>query len=320
MHKPNTFLIGAPKCGTSAMAQYLAEHPQVFFSDPKEPFFWSSDYPGLADQHALKGLDDYLALFRGAQRRHRIIAEGSTNTLRSECAVRRIIEFNPHARFVAMLRHPIEVAQAFHMEQVYVLNESVTNFEAAWRLQPRRAQGLDIPRACRAPQFLQYGAIARYGEQVQALLQHVRRENVLFLRFEDFRDDSSAVYRRVLDFLGLDDDRRAEFPVVNASHGHRLRWVAGLVLDPPPLLRVPVWRIRTHFRRSRYPLIEGIKAQLRRPERRPALSTALRQEMADYFREDLSKLESLLGWDLSAWRGEAVVRNESTTAIVRGVA
>ena len=302
MRKPNTFIVGAPKCGTTALAHYLAEHPQVFFSDPKEPFFWSADYPGLADQHALQNLDDYLALFEKAGAQHRVVAEGSTNTLRSDCAVERIVGFDPEARFVAMLRDPVEVAHSFHMEQVYVLNEDQPDFETAWRLQASRAQGRDIPRACRAPQFLQYGAIGRYGEQVESLLRHVGRDAVLFIRFEDFRDDPARVYRQTLAFLGLDDDGRIEFPVVNASHKHRSRFIAGMVLDPPAFLKVPVWRLRTHLRRARYPLIERIKTHLRQPSRRDAVSPELRAEMRAYFHSDLLKLERLLGWDLSSWR------------------
>ncbi|EIT69415.1 MULTISPECIES: sulfotransferase family protein [Hydrocarboniphaga] len=302
MHRPNTFIVGAPKCGTTALAQYLAEHPQVFFSDPKEPFFWSADYKGLADQHALGTLDDYLALFQKAGEQHRVVAEGSTNTLRSDCAVERIVAFDPRARFVAMLRDPVDVAHAFHMEQVYVLNEDEPDFETAWRMQDRRAQGHAIPRACRAPQFLQYGAIGRYGEQVENLLRHVSRDAVLFIRFEDFRDDPARIYRQTLAFLGLDDDRRSEFPVVNASHRHRSRLVASMVLDPPALLKVPVWRLRTHLRRARYPLIEKIKSHLRQPSRRAALTPELRAEMRAYFHDDLLKLERLLGWDLRSWR------------------
>lgn len=302
MRKPNTFIVGAPKCGTTALAQYLAEHSQVFFSDPKEPFFWSADYQGLADQHALANLDDYLDLFKSAGAQHRVVAEGSTNTLRSDCAVERIVAFDPEARFVAMLRDPVDVAHAFHMEQVYVLNEDQPDFEAAWRLQARRAQGHDIPRACRAPQFLQYGAIGRYGEQVENLLRHVSRDAVLFIRFEDFRDDPARVYRQTLAFLGLDDDGRSEFPVINASHRHRSRLIAGMVLDPPAFLKVPVWRLRTHLRRARYPLIEKIKTHLRQPSRRDALTPELRAEMRAYFRDDLLKLERLLGWDLRSWR------------------
>ena len=52
--KPNLFIIGAPKCGTSALAHYLSEHPKVFFSNPKEPFYLSTDYPHLKEQHFLE--------------------------------------------------------------------------------------------------------------------------------------------------------------------------------------------------------------------------------------------------------------------------
>lgn len=288
------------------MTHYLADHPRVFFSDPKEPFFWSSDYTGLADQHALKNLDDYLQLFAAAQPHHRIVAEGSTNYLRSECAVESILKFNPEARFLVMLRNPVEVAQAFHMEQVFALNEDQQDFEAAWRLQDQRLRGSFIPPSCRAPQFLQYGAIGRYGEQVRRLLLQVPRRSVLFVRFDSFRSDTASAYRQVLSFLGLSDDGRTEFPVVNASHSHRSSHIAKAVLDPPKLLREPVWRLRAHLRRRRYPAVEAAKRFLRRPVRRAPLASAFNRELVEYFVSDIRELERLLEWDLTAWRDAEV--------------
>lgn len=44
MIKPNFFIVGAPKCGTTSLAHWLAGHPQVFMSPVKEPHFFNTDY------------------------------------------------------------------------------------------------------------------------------------------------------------------------------------------------------------------------------------------------------------------------------------
>ena len=69
---------------------------------------------------------------------HTIVGEGSTRYLRSLNAVPNIIKFNPNAKFIAMLRNPLDVVQAFHMEQVYVLQEDQIDFAKAWKLQVKK--------------------------------------------------------------------------------------------------------------------------------------------------------------------------------------
>lgn len=150
---PNVFLIGAPKCGTTAMMQYLGEHPNVFTSVPKEPFYWCPDFARSRHEPKFDGLDDYLALFAEADpAQHKVVMEGSTRYLQSVEAIPAILAFNPQARFIAMVRDPVEVAQAYHMEQRFSLHEDVEDFRTAWNLQDQRAAGQQIPATCGEPE------------------------------------------------------------------------------------------------------------------------------------------------------------------------
>lgn len=86
--RPNLFIKGAPKCGTTALAHYLAERDDVFFSVRKEPFFLGKSFSRLRKVRFLQGEAAYLALVAKADPdRRRIIAEGSTSHLRSQVAV-----------------------------------------------------------------------------------------------------------------------------------------------------------------------------------------------------------------------------------------
>ena len=301
---PNTFIIGAPKAGTTSLAAYLGSHPGAFVCTPKEPFFWSDDYPGLAQRLGIASLDDYHALFRPADSRHAVIAEASTNYLCSRTAVERILRYNPDSRFIVMLRDPVEVVHAFHMEQVFAGNEDVRDFESAWRLQEERRLGRALPRGNWSPQFLQYGSLAHFGEQTARLLERVRRDALLFLRFEDFRDDVAACWASVQAFLGLPPDGRTAFPVGNAAHGHRFPALARWMHEPHPLLKSAVDGLRMHLRRRRYPLVEALKSGLRRPAARAPLDTRFERELRAGFAPDIERLQSLLGWDLSDWTRE----------------
>lgn len=300
---PNTFIVGAPKTGTTSLAQYLSEHDNVFFCVPKEPFYLCHDFPHLKAQHFLKDDADYLALFAKADpAQHSVVAEGSTNYLRSEVAVKEALKLNPEARFIAILRHPVELVHAFHMEQIFARNEDQKDFETAWDLQESRARGENLSAECSEPDMLQYRAVASLAAQVQRFIDTVPEGQRLIFLQDDLKADTGAVYRQTLAFLGLPDDGRTEFPVANAARAHRSEWIAKLVLSPPPLLRGPMLWLRQVLRERRPPFVEWIKAKLRKPEKRAALSPAFEQRLNDTFAADIDALETLLGRDLSGWR------------------
>lgn len=300
--KPNLFIIGAPKCGTSALAKYLSEHPNVFFSEPKEPFFLCEDYPHLRRQHFLDSEADYLQLFADAEQGvHSVVGEGSTNYLRSKIAVQKALALTPDAKFIAMLRNPVDVAHAFHMEQLFARNEDEPDFETAWRLQDSRAEGDKVPSNCRAPEFLQYREIADFPEQMRRFFSIVPSEQRMVILQEDFARNTASVYRETLSFLGLPDDDREAFEPVNSSHAHRSRFIADLVLSPPAFLQPALWGLRGYLRRTKLPIVDSIKSHLRAPKKRDPISPSFRLELVSYFSDGIIELEGILGRELSIW-------------------
>lgn len=300
MTKPNTFIIGAPKSGTTSLVHYLGRHPGAFFCNPKEPGFFATDFPWLARRNALPTQDSYLHLFRNAGEAS-VVGEASTMYLSSEAAASNILGFNCDARFIVMLRNPVEVARAYHMQKLLVFQEDVPDFETAWKLQAARRRGEHIPANCPDPFMLQYGSIPRFGPQVERLLRTVPREAVLFVRYDDFKRDPGEVYRQALRFLRMPDDGRAEFPVMGPSRTHRFPMLARLFHSPPAPIRVPVTQLRRHLVRKRYPMIEKLKRRMYRQQQRQMPSLDLQQEMLEHFRPDVLALERLLGWNLQDW-------------------
>ncbi len=101
---PNFFLVGAPKCGTTAMFEYLAKHPDVFMPVRKEPMFFARDLDQATSADAryfTRDRERYLALFSG-WRGERRIGEGSPWYLYSESAAREIKAFAPEALIMIM--------------------------------------------------------------------------------------------------------------------------------------------------------------------------------------------------------------------------
>ena len=187
--RPDFFILGAPKCGTTALSEYLRRHERIFVSTPKEPHYFCDDFdyyyaPGQRTE------EHYLRLFEEAGDAHLAVGEASVWYLYSHTAARRIMEFDPAARVIVMVRNPVELVPSLHSQLRYMLDEVEPDPARAWELQAARARGEGLPATVRVPEFLQYGEAARLGAQVRRVLDTVPREQVKVLVFDDLRADT----------------------------------------------------------------------------------------------------------------------------------
>lgn len=297
--KPSFFIVGAPKCGTTALYEYLRPHPNIFMSEIKEPHFFAKD---LGTYPRIKTLDDYLSLFGGATGEHLRAGEASVYYLRSSVAIPNIREFNPEARIIAMFRNPVDMVYSLHSQLLYVSEETESDFEAAWRLQERRSRGLDLPAAIRSPLLVQYREVGQFGTQTRRLLSCFPPEQVKLILYDDFAASPQRVYDDVIAFLGIPHDRRTEFPRINENKATRVPWLRRLYRKPPPVLREAVRSLKRAMGG------EGISAAKKKlvalntvRGRRPPLSPHLRAELVAAFRDEVALLARLMDRDLSHW-------------------
>lgn len=220
MKGPNFFIIGAPKCGTTSLAYWLGEHPNIYIPPVKEPHYYSDDLKN----RTVRTERAYSRIFsRVDPNRHRAIGEASTWYLYSRNAVPAIEKARPGSRYIVMTRDPIEMARSLHHHNLRVLHESEQNFEQAWGLQAERELGRYLPVRCTEPAFLQYRKVCSLGTQLQGLMERVPAERILHVPLSALQAQPAETFKRVLDFLELPDDRRSVFPVVNEARGYRSR-------------------------------------------------------------------------------------------------
>ena len=296
---PNFFIVGAPKCGTTALYAYLREHPNIYMPEVKEPHYFAKD---LGTYPRIKTLQEYTDLFAARTDRHQRVGEASVYYLRSTVAIANIREFNPQARIIAMFRNPVEMIHAMHSQLVYVAEENEPDFEAAWRKQERRSRGLDLPPRSRGAFLLQYHDVGRFGTQTERLLSIFPREQVHLILYDDFAASPQRVYDGVIEFLGIPHDNRREFPRINDNKRSRLAWLGSFATKPPPALRAAVRRLKQAVG------AEGITTVKRKivdlntvKEVRQPLSPAFRAELVAAFRDEMALLSRLMGRDLSHW-------------------
>ncbi|MGO9320439.1 MAG: sulfotransferase family protein, partial [Solirubrobacteraceae bacterium] len=201
---PDFFIVGHPKCGTTALYEMLRRHPQIFMPDFKEPRFFASDLPSrlqISPSSVLpETLDDYLALFDAARPEQRV-GEASPSYLRSSAAARAIAELQPDARIIAILREPASFLRSLHLEFLRNRFETETDLGRAIALEPSTPPSTVAPGSPGAPRRPRYTDRVRYVEQLRRFHDAFPAEQVLVLIYDDFRRDNEATVRAVLRFL-----------------------------------------------------------------------------------------------------------------------
>ncbi len=298
--KVDFFIIGAPKCGTTAMAQYLKENREICFSSSKETnFFCSEEFP--LDSH-LSNIDSYhKGYFSNYNETHTCVGEGSAYYLNSKYAVSRIINYNPEAKFIVMCRNPVQMVKSWHREMLRWFIENEDDFLTAWNLQETRSAGKNIPSGCRQPSGLQYKEVCSVGRHVKRVLSNVSRERVHIIFFEDFVADTKESYEATCEFLGVESGNRTDFNPVHTAKVWRSKNVRDLY-NSAYLFKIAVL--------GRRPILGNLDAKLKyimgafiKPKVK-GFSSDLDMMLRSEFAADISLLGRLTGRDLSGWTKE----------------
>jgi hypothetical protein len=309
MSMPTFLIIGAAKAGTTSLYRYLGQHPEVYVSPLKEPSFFavepeprgrrrlgslgrvlaSRPVRSPLELRAVTDPDEYRGLFaRGAGAR--AIGEASTAYLHTPLAAERIRRALPAVRLVAILRDPaLRAYSSYRMVRLYGL-EPCETFEGA--ISTALVEG-----GWRRSVYLERGLYARHLRRYFELFPASRLRLVLS---EELRRDPRSVLRDLFGFIGVDDRFRVDLALRHNVGGvpRGPAWRAALrslalarpllqPLVPPPPRSVAV------------SVLERLQAAGTREP--PPLAPALRAELIDYYRNDIARLEELLGRSLESW-------------------
>jgi hypothetical protein len=212
---PDFYIVGHPKCGTTALYEMLRRHPQICMP-VKEPWFFAPDRMPLTPQGYPTTLADYLALFDNCGS-EQLIGEASPVYLVSHEAAGAIAGLRPDARIIAILREPASFLRSLHLQSVQDHVETEQDLGRAIALESDRRQGREIPRHTSRPHELLYSEHVRYVEQLRRYHAAFDPEQVLVLLYDEFRGDNEATVRRVLRFLEVDDSVPVETIEANPS-------------------------------------------------------------------------------------------------------
>ncbi len=285
MKKANLFIVGAPKCGTTAWRQYLSQHPAIAFCDPKEPHFFSEDFPNFRWCH---DLGSYQALFEDLQS-YDYRGDASVMYLYSQKAAENIARYNPDAKILILLRDYAPFLQSYHRQQVYNGDQSLLAFEDGWRASV--SQNGESGLSAREPSFLDYCAVGQFSNQIQRFLQYFSPDQVRILQYEEWVKAPEDYYNALLDYLSLEHIQGVSFVPHNTAKAHRFKWLAKLTQQPPKLVLSLSRIVRQALGRPRLGVAHWLR-QKNRVSLQQEQVVPCKEEISSFFSQDKQQLES----------------------------
>jgi hypothetical protein len=260
-------------------------------SRDKEPRFFCTDFP---KEQKYFNEEEYLESCFLNSKKFKIVGESSPIYLFSKEAIPNILKFNPQAKFVVMVRQPIDLFLSTYYQFKLSQREVISTPEEAWHLQKIRGEGKQIPPNSRNPKALQYGDFCSLGKQIERLFKIVPRNKVMIIFFDDLKNDAKREYKKVLKFLKLPDDGREIFPALN-KRKQRKSNVLHLIVK-----RLGDIKKKTGFKK-RFGILEKIKKHNLRYIKEDSISEEFKKELSNFFKEDVQKLSKITGRDLRHW-------------------
>jgi len=223
MSKANFFIVGEPKCATTALHKYLSSHKEIFMSEDKEPNYFASD---LQNKIFYKNQKEYDFIFQESTQK--IIGESSTNYLYSKKAAENIFRYNPNAKILAVFREPVDLLYAYYHRQLFILNETEKSFENALNKEIMRKNKNKNPS-------LYYSERIKFAEHIERYLKIFPTQNIKIMFFEDFIKDKERFYFEILEFLdveitklqkyeNINSNKKVRFKIIRKIAGHKRIW------------------------------------------------------------------------------------------------
>ena len=280
MKKPNLFIVGAGRSGTTTLHEWLKDHPEVFMSEVKGPNFFGEE-PNPAFPEFFKNKKKYMDLFKGADNK-KILGE-SSHYFWSKTAPKEITEFNPESKILIILRNPLDVAYSYYK------NGDIPNnipFEESLKLNDERVKKMFVK--------------LNFAENLQNYLD-VFGKNVYLIIIEEMNNDLEEAYKKLCRFLGINDSFLPDFENHNQARELKNKWLVKLIEKAPAGFKLLIKSLMTKksVKRVRTKIIKFTTKKDIKDTINPELRKRLFKE---YFAKEKEKTEKILNKKLDFWK------------------
>lgn len=312
--KPNFFVIGVVKGGTTSLHQYLDQHPDVYMSPVKETNHFSKsdiDVSKFEKAYAhdvnvdldkflagdmqekihiahVTDDEDYKKLFKNVKN-EKAIGEASNSYILYPKVAQSIHDYNPDAKIIMMLRNPVERAYS-----QYVMNLRLGKTLEQDFIKEVESDDNKTNKGWGANH--QYLFIGNYYQQVKRYLEIFPREQVLICWYDEYKQNPSAVIKSIYRFLNIDEefevDTSKKLNVAGVPKFGKLNYYINQV-------GIISWAKRALPKSWRAPFKKLMYSEDK--SKIPTITPSAKAHLIDYYQGDIKQLSALVDKDLSHW-------------------
>ena len=220
MKKPNLFLVGVPRAGTTSLYEYLKQHPKVFMSEIKGPnFFGEERNESFPEFH--KNEKKYLLLFKKVRNEKKI--GDASHLFSSKIAPKQIKKFNSKSKIIIILRNPIEVIMSYYNSEMISNKKNIIN----------------ILKNKNKPVQIMLDNL-KYTENIKKYIDIFGQENTYIIIFEEFVKNPKKEFLKLCKFLDINQNFKPDFKIHNPSRKTKNKWMIKILDLLPTKLKLNV--------------------------------------------------------------------------------
>jgi hypothetical protein len=287
---PNLFIIGVPKAGTTSIARYLQEHPDILVSKPKETCFHILEYD--------RGLKYYLQKYFNEYSGQQVVCDASImNMYFSELTASKIHRDFPECKLLVILRDPVERAYSDYRSAANDGLETLS-FEKAFEAENSRLKNDQWPLHVRM-----YFERGMYFKQIQKYLDYFDLKKIKFVIYEEFFNDPFQGILDLLKFLEVTEDFKIDVKKAYNKNEWQVRNIyLQRFLRPDHKIGTIVKKILPDSLRLRGKdkLLKLKQYNLKKTEW-SRIDDKFKKHLSEYYAESNHNIEKYLGIQVSKW-------------------
>ena len=292
---PNFLIVGASKCGTTALYYYLKQHPEISFPDLKEPKYFSSinekfPHKGIGDtsveKYAVKSFNEYCALFDNIENIR--VGEASPDTIYyHERTSERIKETLGDIPIVIILREPVKRAFSAYMYLKRDSREKLSFIDGLMAEEKRLSDNWDF--------IWGYKRCGLYHDQIKSFMD--KFTNVKIVLQEELKNQTTTILEDIYSFLNVDVTFKTDASINHNESGIPNNWISKFLLSRNNIVSTAIREIMKKLIPRN--LLEKVASK---SLDKAVISDKEIEYLKPYFYDDICKLEKLIDKDLSFWK------------------
>jgi len=289
---PNLFIVGAPKAGTTSLHAYLKESPDIFMSSIKEPnFFSAKTIPDNTTKKMIRDKKKYLELFKNVINK-KYLGESSPSYLSDPEAPKLIHEVSPNAKIIISLRDPVE-----RIFSNYLMNYNLGKLKLSFHETIQKS----LKEKNSTTLLFRISRAGLYFDDVNRYLEKFGSDNVEIIIFEELVLDLDKTVEKILNFLGVRYSIDFEKKTHNPYSTPRLP-IASKLMTSKTMHKI----IDTNLFPTSTRKFVREKILFKHPQK-PTINDEDRKILVDYYKNDVKKLEKILGKKLP-WKNFQTIK------------